>query len=170
MRIPKAKVKVEYVSLRGGLNTESIASLMPAGEFIQGNNYLCSANGGYDRIGGYERFSGQPAPSDAVYYRCPCTYINPLLNVGDTITGVLGMARVITVGSNYINTTQLVGSFGLTEIFMVNGLPMDEFAEAWQIYGESSQKEDGYRDWETDRKSTRLNSSHSAKSRMPSSA
>ena len=29
---------------------------------------------------------------------------------------------------------------------------------------------DFYRDWETDRKSTRLNSSHSAKSRMPSSA
>ena len=29
---------------------------------------------------------------------------------------------------------------------------------------------DYYRDWETDRKSTRLNSSHSAKSRMPSSA
>ena len=29
---------------------------------------------------------------------------------------------------------------------------------------------DWYRDWETDRKSTRLNSSHSAKSRMPSSA
>ena len=27
-----------------------------------------------------------------------------------------------------------------------------------------------YRDWETDRKSTRLNSSHSAKYRMPSSA
>ena len=27
-----------------------------------------------------------------------------------------------------------------------------------------------YRDWETDRKSTRLNSTHSAKSRMPSSA
>ena len=38
---------------------------------------------------------------------------------------------------------------------------------------EKQQKEnDGnpYRDWETDRKSTRLNSSHSAKSRMPSSA
>ena len=31
-------------------------------------------------------------------------------------------------------------------------------------------KYDPYRDWETDRKSTRLNSSHSAKSRMPSSA
>ena len=31
-------------------------------------------------------------------------------------------------------------------------------------------KIEAYRDWETDRKSTRLNSSHSAKSRMPSSA
>ena len=28
----------------------------------------------------------------------------------------------------------------------------------------------GYRDWETDRKSTRLNSSHSGETRMPSSA
>ena len=33
-----------------------------------------------------------------------------------------------------------------------------------------SKDKDLYRDWETDRKSTRLNSSHSAKSRMPSSA
>ena len=31
-------------------------------------------------------------------------------------------------------------------------------------------RNNSYRDWETDRKSTRLNSSHSAKSRMPSSA
>ena len=30
--------------------------------------------------------------------------------------------------------------------------------------------EGGYRDWETDRKSTRLNSSHRSLSRMPSSA
>ena len=35
---------------------------------------------------------------------------------------------------------------------------------------EAIQPEERYRDWETDRKSTRLNSSHSAKSRMPSSA
>ena len=31
-------------------------------------------------------------------------------------------------------------------------------------------KEGHYRDWETDRKSTRLNSSHITRSRMPSSA
>ena len=35
---------------------------------------------------------------------------------------------------------------------------------------ETKEEIEEYRDWETDRKSTRLNSSHSAKSRMPSSA
>ena len=38
------------------------------------------------------------------------------------------------------------------------------------IYCEDTILNGEYRDWETDRKSTRLNSSHSAKSRMPSSA
>ena len=44
---------------------------------------------------------------------------------------------------------------------------MDMKADRWWVkkhFGES------YRDWETDRKSTRLNSSHSRASRMPSSA
>ena len=39
-----------------------------------------------------------------------------------------------------------------------------------QGYHPHFQFELGYRDWETDRKSTRLNSSHSGESRMPSSA
>ena len=38
------------------------------------------------------------------------------------------------------------------------------------VVAKSGFSTDPYRDWETDRKSTRLNSSHSAKSRMPSSA
>ena len=61
---------------------------------------------------------------------------------------------------------------------------IDRMVETNEPIGETAQmiytkKTDGvipaydirtYRDWETDRKSTRLNSSHSAKSRMPSSA
>ena len=39
-----------------------------------------------------------------------------------------------------------------------------------QLYANIGKYGPLYRDWETDRKSTRLNSSHSAKSRMPSSA
>ena len=52
-----------------------------------------------------------------------------------------------------------------------------EYSKAWQnkkiakgLCGGCGKNKITYRDWETDRKSTRLNSSHSAKSRMPSSA
>ena len=45
---------------------------------------------------------------------------------------------------------------------MINGIRCVCDSNGWDIAL--------YRDWETDRKSTRLNSSHSAKSRMPSSA
>ena len=38
------------------------------------------------------------------------------------------------------------------------------------LYGAKLEKANRYRDWETDRKSTRLNSSHLKLSRMPSSA
>ena len=40
----------------------------------------------------------------------------------------------------------------------------------WASLGDVEQVEQLYRDWETDRKSTRLNSSHITRARMPSSA
>ena len=46
----------------------------------------------------------------------------------------------------------------------------DKFNPKWVDFSISDIEFNRYRDWETDRKSTRLNSSHSAKSRMPSSA
>ena len=46
----------------------------------------------------------------------------------------------------------------------------DEDNDELQMFQQSRKLWRPYRDWETDRKSTRLNSSHSAKSRMPSSA
>ena len=58
------------------------------------------------------------------------------------------------------------------------GIPID-FIEALEVieYQENLKKNKkksfvrrAYRDWETDRKSTRLNSSHRSLSRMPSSA
>ena len=45
----------------------------------------------------------------------------------------------------------------------VEGIVYPEFRESHILKSK-------YRDWETDRKSTRLNSSHSGESRMPSSA
>ena len=48
----------------------------------------------------------------------------------------------------------------------------NDLSNAWAVVNHNSSSIVGpvYRDWETDRKSTRLNSSHSGESRMPSSA
>ena len=50
----------------------------------------------------------------------------------------------------------------------VDGFYKDQLGQV--MYREGTVEHDGYRDWETDRKSTRLNSSHRSLSRMPSSA
>ena len=48
---------------------------------------------------------------------------------------------------------------------------MEDIIERAVYAVEVSLRKDGkYRDWETDRKSTRLNSSHITRARMPSSA
>ena len=49
----------------------------------------------------------------------------------------------------------------ISDSFAIYFVPAGYVFSIWGVF---------YRDWETDRKSTRLNSSHSAKSRMPSSA
>ena len=46
----------------------------------------------------------------------------------------------------------------------------DQLVQTIQKYVDDCKRDKVYRDWETDRKSTRLNSSHSGESRMPSSA
>ena len=58
---------------------------------------------------------------------------------------------------------------GMSRAF-ANKLLKEKSLEDGEIFKGDLEQEDTYRDWETDRKSTRLNSSHSAKSRMPSSA
>ena len=55
----------------------------------------------------------------------------------------------------------------LVPVFVDEVLPGDTFNLSLTSFARLAPL---YRDWETDRKSTRLNSSHSAKSRMPSSA
>ena len=68
----------------------------------------------------------------------------------------------LTSNSNSNNYTNPQGyRVGKVYAVMLNDKNVPK--KVWDLSG-------GYRDWETDRKSTRLNSSHSAKSRMPSSA
>ena len=75
----------------------------------------------------------------------------------------------------YISTRGQSPAVGFSEI-LLGGLAPDGglyLPESYPHFTDadlSAMRDMNYRDWETDRKSTRLNSSHSRASRMPSSA
>lgn len=54
--------------LAGGLDLVTPAVAMPPGRCIAALNYEPTSSG-YRRLGGFERFDGSPAPSDATYWR-----------------------------------------------------------------------------------------------------
>ena len=66
-------------------------------------------------------------------------------------------------------TKDLIKGKIISEINLTNARAMESIANA-KFTNENIKTIGAYRDWETDRKSTRLNSSHRSLARMPSSA
>lgn len=140
MKMPRVQVKSEYARFRGGLDLESPALSIDPGALLKGMNYVCGVEGGYERIDGYERYSGKAAPSAAVYYRAPCTFTAGGPAVGDTITGAASGSTgvVITVGADYINYTKQSAAFTASEVFRVGGVAKGTFTAAQTASGEST--------------------------------
>lgn len=63
MSLPNFRTKT--ISCRGGLDLETDPLMLSAGALILCKNFECKVDGGYRRVGGYERFDGQIAPSIA---------------------------------------------------------------------------------------------------------
>lgn len=61
----KDQRKLAGVVFAGGLDLESAGLAIPPGRLLACRNYEVDAAGGYTSAGGYERFDGRPAPSDA---------------------------------------------------------------------------------------------------------
>lgn len=138
IRFPE--VKTQHTRLRRGLDLESPALTIDPGAAIVAVNYVVGTEGGYERIDGYERSSGQPAPSDATYYYCPCTFTSGGPSVGDTVTGAdsTETGEVIVVGSDYINVTKLSDDFNDDEVFKVGGNPKGTFTADQPEKGETT--------------------------------
>ena len=91
------------------------------------------------------------------------SYLNAFVTIASPVQGAQSMP----------DGTHRMGMLGaiqmpLNQILLV--MRKDKFYGRFVNYVGEAAEAYTYRDWETDRKSTRLNSSHSAKSRMPSSA
>lgn len=139
-KLPKIQVKPDYVQMRGGLDLETPARSIDPGALIAGVNYMASSRGGYERIDGYERFDGQTAPSDGVYYRAPCTFTAGGPSVGDTITGDTSgeTAYVVLVYTDYMILTKVSGDFDNDEDFTVAAVAKGTFTAEQVSGGETS--------------------------------
>jgi hypothetical protein len=114
-------VEYEQIQLQGGMDQITPTLSLKPGVCRDAVNYECLEFGGYGRIGGYERFSGQPSPSAAVY---ALLYVDSFTNTpsaGQTIENGTATASgyIIAVGSNYIAYTKSTGSFTVGDTLKV---------------------------------------------------
>lgn len=120
MKIARINPKTEYVRMFGGLDQSSPALSVSPGSLLACSNYEANTNGGYRRIDGYERYSGQASPSDAVYSLCVAT---GTVAVGNTIVGVTSGATgvVSKIYTGAFDITKVTGTF-VAENYTVSGV------------------------------------------------
>ena len=102
-------VKTQFFPFNGGLDQVTPPIEMSNGSLRSCSNVEIGINGGYARVGGYERFDGRPKPSDAVYHLISAT-ITGSYSTGDTLTGATSGATGV------ICTTGVASTFVLTKV------------------------------------------------------
>lgn len=124
MRIPQVNVIPGHISFEGGLDLVSPPSEAYSGSAMISINYVADRMGGYSRIDGYERFSGQPSPSNQKYWYC-ATSLTGTVSIGDVVTGEISGAQgvVVFVAGDHIDISMVVGTWQI-EPFSVGGHEM----------------------------------------------
>lgn len=124
-----AQVRADAVALMGGLDTQSTALFSKPGTARIAYNYEPAIGGGYERVGGIERFDGRTRPDAAtyVYLRCMAPHTAAL---GNTVTGATSGAsgKVIYVDGPFLALTRVSGVHVDTEVLNVGGLPIGTLA------------------------------------------
>jgi len=122
--IKMAPVLYEPISLKGGLDLITPTLNLPAGVLRDSVNFEALETGGYGRIAGYERFSGQPKPSDAVYGTMFFAVMARVPAAGATVTNGTATAVTVAVGADYVVYTKLSGTFAIGDSITTGGLPI----------------------------------------------
>jgi hypothetical protein len=106
------QTQITYFPLKGGLNLVTPPLSMPDGMCRDSLNFEVDIDGGYRRVAGYERFDGQPQPSDAVFRTIACTFVGSVA-YGDEIVGATSGATGVVISStaSSIAFTKLTGTF-----------------------------------------------------------
>lgn len=122
--------KTHTTRLRGGLDTSAAPMSVPEGCLIGSSNYQERVvDGGYERVGGYERYDGRPRPSDAAItvLQADPTW-HPAASIGAIATGSSsGAAGVICYYSEtLLALTKVTGTFVNGEQLLVGATPVGQ--------------------------------------------
>lgn len=123
MQVQMPRFTPRYFPFVGGLDTAGQRSMVPPGMVQASSNYEADVQGGYRRIGGFERYDGRPRPSDSTYSALNLTTTpNPLLVVGVAVNGQTSGATgvVAYVGPTWVAVTK-AGGFAAGENLRVGG-------------------------------------------------
>lgn len=124
-KVQFAKTRQDYYALGGGLDLVTPAISIDPGRVIDAQNYEPAIGGGYRRIDGYERFDGQPSPSDASYWVLPAALVAGVF-AGNLVTGASSGATGVVIGlySGYLVLARVAGTFAALEPLTVASSPI----------------------------------------------
>jgi hypothetical protein len=158
----RAKTKTTYYSLEGGLDVVTPALSVAPGRALAMVNFEPWYQGGYRRIPGYERFDGQPKPSEAEFIGFEVDDVSSL-TLGDTVTGdTSGTTGILigiwdddgTYGSDWIGVTKVSGTGYVaaetcnTAAFTIGNTPAPfsapsiDIEEDWTLVAEDEYRDD----------------------------
>ena len=118
------QTKATYYPLGGGLDVVTPVQSMNPGRVIACSNIEPWFNGGYRRIDGFERFDGQPKPSEQNFIGFEVSAVEDLV-IGQIVTGAPSgaMGEIIGIyeddgarGNDMIGVTQTTGTFLINDV------------------------------------------------------
>lgn len=91
------------ISVEGTIDLVTAAEIMPPGRFIQAKNYEPVMRGAR-RFSGFERYDGQPKPSDQSYWILNFDAGSAAIAAGQTVTGATSSATGIAALAGVVST------------------------------------------------------------------
>jgi len=117
--------KPDVIFLRGGLDLVTPDAALDPGCARVLSNMECATEGGYRRIGGYERFDGQPAPSSATFLAFVLDAVVPT-PIGTALVGSVSGATALlaNITGTEVALTKVIGPFQVGEQLLNGGSPI----------------------------------------------
>ncbi len=124
-KLPQISSRTGYIPFAGGLDTETPPISTTPGTLLDSVNVYQGVNGGYVTMFGYETFTGQPSPADALYYILEVIGLDGV-SVGDVVTAGEATATVIAIEGETLVLARLNGVVTPGEL-LVNGVAVGSF-------------------------------------------